>query len=226
MEPNELSELQRQALAQEALRVYQRYEEEIVEGLSFCPFAEKARLDQQLSFRVHLGDNLESVAPLVEAVAADDTIHVGLLILPLSDRDRLQHERFVAKLREAHAAAHGGSPPLAMAPFHYEAEANLESAAKLVPFVRRTPDPTIQLVRISVLEALRAPFDEGTDFVDLSRVDLAAFLARPLKKPLHERIAQTNLETVKRLGLEAVEARFQDIRKDRDRSYSSILASP
>ncbi len=171
-----------------------------------------------------MDQTLASVAALVEELADDPTVHVGLVILPLSPRDRVAHERFVADVRERHARAHGGSPPFAMAAFHPDAAPDLGSPARLVPFIRRSPDPTIQLVRLSVLEELRRPFERGTGYVDPA--DLAAvetLLAAPAKKPLHERIARSNLETVERVGVEAFEELLADIRRDRDESYAAIL---
>lgn len=220
----ELSEGQAAALEREALRVYGRYQRELVEALGLCPWAVKAREDGHVQVRALLRDDPGAVAALVEELADDPTVHVGLVILPLSPRDRVAHERFVADVRERHARAHGSSPPFAMAAFHPDAAPDLGSPARLVPFIRRSPDPTIQLVRLSVLEELRRPFERGTGYVDPA--DLAAvetLLAAPAKKPLHERIARSNLETVERVGVEAFEELLADIRRDRDESYAAIL---
>lgn len=207
-------------LRSEALRIYRRYQKEVVEALSLCPWAEKADSEGHVRIVIHLDDE---VGELVEELAADEDVHVGLVVLPLSRLGRKEHERFVAQVRERHASANGGSPPMAMAAFHYDAEANLETPARLVPFVRRSPDPTIQLVRLSVLQELRAPFQTGTGYVDLSKANILELLASPPKKPLHERIAEHNHSTVCAMGVEAFAAKVEDIRRDRDASYARIL---
>ena len=117
------------------------------------------------------------------------------------------------------------SPPMAMAAFHPHAEAHLESSSRMVLFVRRTPDPTIQLVRCSILDAVRRPEDQGTGYVDPTQVDFASMIkAGPPKRLLHERVADINLETIRREGVAQVEALFEDIRRDRDAAYAVIEA--
>lgn len=214
---------QAERLEAEARRIYRRYQKEIVEALSLCPWAEKAEADGNVRIAISLDDGTDAIDAWVEKLAADAQVHVGLIVMPLCARGRKDHERFVAEVRQRHAAAHGGSPPMAMAAFHYEAEPNLETPARLVPFIRRSPDPTIQLVRLSVLEELRAPFETGTGYVDLSRRSIMELLANPPKKPLHERIAQHNHETVSSLGPDEFSARVEAIRRDRDASYARIL---
>jgi hypothetical protein len=92
-----------------------------------------------------------------------------------------------------------------------------------VPFIRRTPDPTIQLVRVSSLERVREGFSDGTQFVDLRA--LATLGASPeTTLPLRDRIARANLKTVERLGPEEVERRLLSIREDRNRTYAELGA--
>ncbi len=220
----ELSELQARALEREALRVYGRYQRELVEAYALCPWALKAREEGHVQVRALLSDDLASVGELVEELANLPEVHVGLIVLPLSGRGRAAHERFVAGAVRAHAQVHDGRPLLAMAAFHPDADPDLGSPARLVSFIRRSPDPTIQLVRLSILEDLRRPFDRGTGYVDTSNLAaVEALLAAPAKRPLHERIAQSNLDTVERVGVSTFEARLADIRRDRDASYAKIL---
>jgi hypothetical protein len=95
-----------------------------------------------------------------------------------------------------------------------------------VPFIRRSPDPTIQLIRRSVLESVRRPSDGGTGYIDPSSItDLVAFFKNPPKPPLHERVAQANLEQIQRVGVAPVELALNDIRADRARAYSEVLGA-
>jgi hypothetical protein len=215
------------ALIAEAIRVHDRYVLELVEALKICPWAERARLEGRTRQRVLLGRELE-IEPALEAAAelgADRSLEVGFLLFPQVDVGRLPFERFVSELRRVDAARSGiEGPPMAMAAFHYDAEADLGAPHRLVPFLRRSPDPTVQLVRRSVLDALRGPGDHGTAFVDPTKVDLADFLAKKKRPPLHERVATMNLETVRALGVERLEAILRDIRADRDASYARLEA--
>ncbi len=213
------------ALTAEALRVHERYVVEIVEALKICPWAERARLEGLVRPSVLTGREL-ALAPALEAAAAigaDTRLEVGFLLFPRVEVGRLAFERFVSELRRADAARAGiAGPPMAMAAFHYEAAPDLEAPHKLVPFLRRSPDPTVQLVRRRVLDELRGPGDHGTAFVDPSKIDIAEFLSKKKKPPLHERVAVMNLDTVRALGVEHLEALLKAIRDDRDAAYARL----
>lgn len=210
-------------LRREALRLYDRYALEIVEALRICPWAEQSRRQGRVRRRVVVDTEptVETLLAEVEAMAQDGSSDIGLLICPLLPDDRRAFERRVATLREAHARASEPSPPpVAMAPFHPEAEPDTTRAETLVPFLRRTPDPTIQLVRQQRLDEVRQERDQGTTLVTIDKLDLSAWLRRP--EPLHRRIAETNLRSVEALGIHEVERRLRDIRHDRDRSYREL----
>lgn len=213
------------ALAREAVRVYRRYAIEIVEALRFCPYAERCRLEGRTRELVSLDDALhvERVLPLVHAAARDGQVEIGLLLFPRLTIERLAFARFVEQLRRAHQDEPGGLV-MAMEGFHPDAPADLSSADRLVPFVRRTPDPTIQLVRHEVLLRVRRAGDHGTAFFDPSRMSLEALLAAPAPKPLHRQIAEANLETTRARTVEAIERIHDDIRRDREESYARLGA--
>lgn len=214
-----------EALEREARRIYARYATEFVEALSLCPWATRARQDGHVEVEVVLSDTPDVDAALVAFEKLTDTssVEVGLVVFPRLDVDRRAFESFVSRLRERDAARQGGSPAMAAAAFHPDARADLTSAARLVPFIRRSPDPTIQLVRLSVLDAVRRPRDMGTAFLDPSSIDLRSFIATPAKPLLHERVAETNLEQLQAHGIAAAEAILDDIRRDREVSYARIL---
>ena len=89
----------------------------------------------------------------------------------------------------------------------------LANPDRLVPFLRRSPDPTIQLVRETTLSRVRGDL-HGTSFYG---PDVLLPGAGPSSEPdIRERIAQANHDTVSRVGVEAFEAIFQDILRDRD----------
>lgn len=220
-----LTEARRESLRREARRVYERYAVEFVEALDLCPWAERARREGRVKLEIVLD---EDPAEVLEAFAADPAIDVGLIALPLrstplADNGKADFDRFVAKLRDAHATANRGRTVMALAGFHPEAEPVLGKPAQLVPFIRRSPDPTIQCVRLDMLAEMRRGTDSGTDFIDLSKVDLQALLAKKRRPPLHERVAEKNLTTLTELGLARAEAILADIHADRARTYEALL---
>lgn len=211
-------------LESEAVRLFRRYEVEIVQELKLCPWAERSRLDGRVQERVLLSREPDQ-APALEAISSlesDPRLEIGLLLFPRLEVTQPEHERFVSCLVDADAARRElGTAPFAMAAFHPDARADLSNPERLVPFLRRTPDPTIQLVRVSVLDRVREGFNEGTQFVDLRALSSLG-AAREETLPLRERIARGNLKMVRRVGPDEVERRLLEIRKDRDATYARL----
>jgi hypothetical protein len=196
----------------------------MVEALGFCPYAERCRLDGRTR-EVVLSAPIPSdadVASAIEAIAGDEAIEIGLLLFPrLAIHPKKLHQ-WVEHLRKAHALRRDGAPVLALEGFHPDAGADTSSPDRLTPFVRRTPDPTIQLTRLSVLERVRRGTPQGTAFFDPSTMDLATLLADDPRRALHERIAEHNHATVLRLGVDDVARRIEDILRDRDERYLAL----
>jgi len=221
--------LDQSAFRNEALRVYRRYMIEVVEGFTLCPWAAAARRDGHVVEAVILAENKaepQQSLTLLESLKSELATDIALFIYPDLELDRLGFESFVRTLRERDAARHEvGTIPFAMAAFHPDARPDLNEPERLIPFLRRTPDPTIQVVRCSALDRVRGNSQEGTSFFDLA--DLGT-LPLPQKEPisLRQRIAQANLETAREVGIETLEALFQDIRRDRDESYARIRSGP
>ena len=216
-----------EALIAEALRIYRRFAVEVVEGLSLCPWAEHARKSGRVTERVLLTERRDVSA--VQAVIAEHAeradVEILLVIFPRLTLDRRGFALFVADLARAEADRHEiGTVPFAMAAFHPDAPADLSDAERLIPFLRRSPDPTIQLVRRSVLEAVRQRAPEGTEFVDLRLLD-PKVLEADRTPSLRARIAEENLHTVRRVGVAEIERLLADIRADRDASYARALAT-
>jgi hypothetical protein len=215
----------------ESERVYLRYALEAVEALGLCPWAEAARLAGRVQLCVVFGREPQPTAALdaIAAVAARADIDIGLVLFPELDLERLPFSHFVAELRAAEAERWPiGEAPLAIADFHPNASADTSSAERLVPFIRSTPDPTIQLIRRSALEAVRLTDAQGTSFFDASRVSLAELLdAAAPAPPLALRVAKQNLRTTEKLGVEHLAAIFREILRDRDASYAALgVAQP
>jgi hypothetical protein len=213
-------------LAIETLRLNRRYVTEIVEAFGLCPWAERARREGRVTEVVFEQTQPELFGPPLDAMRELEGrlgIEVALFIFPKIDLNRLDFEHFARRLRALDAERHEpGQIPFAIAAFHPDAEAVLASPDRLVPFLRRTPDPTLQLVRESALSRVRGEL-HGTSFFgpDLLRRSTAGAV---LGTDVRERIARTNHQTVSRLGVEALDVVFRDILRDRDETRSRLAA--
>jgi hypothetical protein len=208
------------AFESEVVRVYRRYQSEIVEACGLCPWAERARLDGKVREWVIMETD-RSVATsslaVMDELFQEDKIEIALLIYPRLRVNRVEFERFVGRLREADSRRHPlGKIPFMSAAFHPEAAADTSNPERLIPFLRRTPDPTIQLVRASVVEKIRGRTPQGTQFFDSKTLlsDIA-----PPQPAMREKIAQANLETIQKIGIDEVRRRLDDILRDRNESY-------
>ncbi|MDH5491691.1 MAG: hypothetical protein OEY14_07045, partial [Myxococcales bacterium] len=185
-----------------------------------------------------------ALGPLVlaiDALLAEPRFEVGVLICPLLALERTPFERLVTRLRAL------ASPAAALAAFHPDAEPDDSSAHRLVPFLRRSPDPTVQVVNLRVLERVREGKERpGTTLLDPAALEAEAELweqpppagpaprapavhgrsadasASASQAPLHRRVAEANLRTVAELGIAELEARLSSIREDRDAAYARV----
>jgi hypothetical protein len=192
------------ALVAEALRVNGRYLEEVVVGWGLCPWAEGALRAGQVRRRVLLdvAPPPEAVLPFVRELEAAPEVAVGLVIFPRADLSPSAFDGFAERVRRAQRDVLGQRrAELLVAAFHPAAPADASTPARLVSYLRRTPDPTLQLVRASIIE--RASGAGGG------------------RDPSAE-VARANFATVTARGPAALEAVLQAIRRDRDDSYARL----
>ncbi|HKP59541.1 MAG TPA: DUF1415 family protein [Polyangiales bacterium] len=217
-----------QALEREALRLHARYTIEVVEALGLCPWAADARRAGRVHTHVSRCDSAERALATsleaLQALAQNSDIDVAFIVYPLLDLDRLAFAHFVAELRAADAQRYAvGETVLALADFHPNAAPDPASAERLVPFLRRTPDLTLQIVRRSALNAVRMSEDQGTSFVDLSQFPLDKLTTTPPPPPpLAARVANNNLRTVTRMGTSGLSECLESILADRHASYFEL----
>jgi hypothetical protein len=207
---------------EQSLRLYRRYELEVVEACELCPWAARVRRDDRLRERVLLQRDPTSLGPSLDAIQSfsDQDVDVALLLYPRLGLERGAFEQFAARVRDADVGRRTlGNVPFVFAVFHPDAAPDLAEPERLIPFLRRTPDPTIQLLRSTVLDRVRGVTPQGTQFVDpqtLTTLDAAA------EPSLRERIASANLATTLRIGVETIAGRFEDIARDRDETYRAL----
>ena len=193
-----------------ALARNDRYIREFVEALHICPYARTCRESGKLQRRVVA--RLEDAAAVMAEIEAlpEDGVEVALLIFPdaPAGTEQAAHdfESFAASMRP-------GLRDFYCVAFHPDLPRDLADGHRAVQFIRRSPDPTIQMVRASVLRAVRGPNDGGTRVItgahNLSLEQLLA-IASPLS--LADRIADANLKTLQREGPDRIEALLASFR--------------
>ena len=178
-------------LVAEALRVNARYVEEVVIGWELCPWAARAWIDGQVTQRVFAAADADAVVAFIDELSAKPDAAIGLAIFPRVACTVGAWEKFAERVRRARN-------DFVAAAFHpdYRAPDGLLDAARLVPLIRRTPDPTLQLVRASLVDSLRGQVSAD--------------------------VGSANFATVTVRGLAKLEALLTDIRRDRDESYARL----
>jgi len=184
-------------LRAEALRLNTRYVNEVVLAWDLCPWGQGVILDETPA--------PEDVLPFLDACDAAADVAIGLLIFPRLVARAAQFDAFAERVRRADHARRPDaltSPPapaFLIAAFHPGAPETFTTPPQLVSFLRRTPDPTLQLVRTSVL---RRATGEGPRVSD--------------------DVTRRNFDTVGARGATALDAVLRDLRRDRDESYARL----
>jgi hypothetical protein len=200
----------------EVLRVNDRYLVEVVEAFDFCPYARGARQAGQVERRVIVGGDEEAACVETIGQIAAQT-QIGLLILPRLAVDADAFDRFVNRVRERDTTR-----AFALAAFHPFSHYGVDTPSKLVMLLRRSPDPTIQLVRFSALAAVKGGAEPSNKkfLFHYSARALAELDKRAEIRTPSEKIAQSNFATVGREGEARVRAVLDGIRADRDAAYA------
>lgn len=182
---------------QKALARNDRYLVEFIEALNLCPYAKSCREGGKLHREV-----LELSTPDVEAVAArvaaveampEGQVDVALLILPSLQLEARPFEKFVAQVRAQREQARDRRLSYFVVAFHPGLSMDLGNADRAVTFLRRSPDPTIQMVSASAIERVK---EASGDPDGLSRI-----------------IAEAGLRAVLERGPEALAALLDEIHR-------------
>lgn len=215
-----------EALGRQAIRLCRRYIDEVVLPFGLCPWAAPAL--QRQSVEIIAITDLVNQAPqalekaarsgvhLLGATAERPQIELVLLLYPRFELGRRDLDVLLRALR--------GSPELSrfvMAAFHPGAPLDTTDAERLVPFLRQSPDPMVQAVRSDVLDRIDPGRGAGTSFVSLARF-LVGDIDLPPEPSPRERVAQTNLDTVRRGGDIRIARALAAIQEDRRQSYRAL----
>jgi hypothetical protein len=195
----------------------------VVERFGVCPYAQPAMKVGTVARRVLLdeaaapaviaaGHLARAASMIIDELADDAAVEVALLIFPTVTMSAAAFDAWCAPLRAAH-------PAFVAAVFHPEAPYELTTPAQAVGFFRRAPDPTLQLVRASVLQAVRGP--DGKFLFDFSPEAWVELKRREHRLPTSERIARDNHALLAGDGISTLQAIYDDIRADRARAYAA-----
>ncbi|MEO7731292.1 MAG: hypothetical protein ABIY55_09990 [Kofleriaceae bacterium] len=191
-------------------RILERYLVEVVERHELCPWARATRQHGELAIGILWGTpSLEAWVAEAERLLAAPAARVAMVIAP---ELAIAREAFGA-LRDRVAAR---IPSAGVAEFHPVAALDRTTPARLVPFLRRSPDPLLQLVPLAQLDAVRAVPPAPL------LAEQAAMLgghAAPPRAALATRIAADNHATVARAHAE-ITATLDAIAADRATSYA------
>lgn len=193
----------------EVMRLLDRYLVEVVERYELCPWARASREKDELGIDVLWGTPtvLEWITA-ANALLERPNTRVVMVVAP-------ELVVTTSELRAVRAEVAAKIPKAGVAEFHPDATLDLATPARLVPFVRRSPDPMLQLVPLALLATVR------TQPITAERVlqlQMLGSLAPAPKQDIAEVIAEANHKTVSGAQAEIV-ATLAEIAEDRRRSY-------
>jgi len=203
------------AFEREALRLCDRYVAEVVLAFGLCPWAEPVIRAGTLARRV-LSDPRpapEDVLPIIDAWAAQGDgaagvgVEVGFVIVPRHAGGRGAFDSFAEGVRRADRARRpvGAPAPFMVAVFHPQGLDEFVGPNQLVSFLRRSPDPLLQLVRADRLDQAK---DRWTGPGDVST-----------------QIAERNHATMTAPEAERFNAVVRSIHADREQAYRALALS-
>lgn len=202
-----------ETLRREALRLHERYQHELIERFSVCPWAKPSRLAGRTRAHVVTAKacSAEELAPLLSAWADDSELEVGFVIVPRFEGDADAFSNWAASVAEPRADV------FLSAPFY----PSVSESAGSIQFLRQTPDPTVQLVRRSRLEEIRA--QDPPHYRDIFEIDMNDLAKEAEKQPVAASVVAHNERMLEREGRAGIRSIFEDIRKDREQTYARLL---
>ena len=203
----------REALAREALRLHERYHHELIERFSVCPWAKPARAAGRTRAHVVVDASCspEVLRPVLAEWAADDTVDVAFVIAPRFTGDADAFADWGTSIAQVQGEA------FLTAPFY----PRVPGSAGSIQFLRQTPDPTVQLVRKSRLEEIRA--QDPPHYTDIFDLDLRELEANNAPREVAASVVAHNERMIEREGRAEVQRILDDIREDRERTYARLM---
>lgn len=219
---------------QQVRRILNRYLVEVVEYFGLCPWARAARENSEIAIEVVLGatptkrrgqygdDGLAAALEQRVLVAAAQLIALPTTKLAIVVVVDPQCDRIA--LRELRTKATAAIPTAGVADFHPDAEADFGTPARLVSFLRRAPDPFLQLVPFAILDAVRGgvqTVDRAAQLALLATKGAGCPMALPREDIGDVIAARNHARLAPDRGAEIL-AVLEDIENDRARSYQTV----
>ncbi len=226
-------------LRSETQRLCQRYIDEIVLPYALCPWAEMALRNDRVQTHVIMSEfegkrGIAQAAEQLHQVLSEEInvrCELALIVFPRTNFSRLEMDELLRATRQIQRPTGEAAPvspqeryspiekdSFALAAFHPDAKVDDETPERLIPFLRRTPDPMIQAVRISTLSKIDPDRGSGTAFFDVENIDLTTLnqLNIPCapNESLRLQVARANLKTCKRAGFRELEEIYSSIFED------------
>ena len=199
-------------LRREALRLCDRYLNEVVLGFGLCPWAEPALTAGRVGRAVCLSPapTPADCVPFIDrfATSSEPAVDIGLLIFPRHAGGWAAFDAFAERVRriDRERTPPGAAPTFLVAAFHPGGAETFTGPHQLVSLLRRSPDPLLQFVRADVIDRVKAKQPEVSD--EIARRN-------------HDALAGANAERLAAL-MRAIRA----IGADRDASYARLDLNP
>ena len=202
---------------QEALRLCDRYVREVVLAFDLCPWAEASLRAGRVSRAVCMVPEPvpAECLPFVDTLDSSNVppMDIGLLIFPRHSGGWSAFDGFAERVRRALGERRDrradvkttdpASGRFLVAAFHPDGAETFVGPHQMVSFVRRTPDPLLQFVRVDIIDRLNDSQPEMSEVVTRRN---------------HEA-----LQGERALQLDAV---TRAIRADRDATYGRLRSDP
>ena len=196
----------------EVRRLLDRYFIEIVEVYGLCPWAKSARTGGEISVAIVWGERptIDAWVTAATELIARPTTRVAMVVAP--ELRLTPNELRVDREQVGRAVDTCG-----VADFHPDVEVDTATPSRLVPFLRRSPDPLLQFVPLKILDVIRR--QTAVTLSDQARA--LGGIAYNNPDDIGDEIAATNHERVLRDGAE-MKRLLDDIAADRRRSYPDV----
>jgi hypothetical protein len=200
------SENESEALVHEALRLQERFQREVIERFSICPWAKAARLEDRIRAHVVVNAPCEpsELRPIVDEWASDTAAEVAFIIAPLFDAGAESFEKWTAAVGALRADV------FLSASFHPDP---LEPTGT-IHFLRQSPNPTVQLVRRARLEEIRA--QDPPHYTDIFDLDLRALQTSKAPRTVAASVLAHNEQLLRREGRRALQKIMDRLRAGQD----------
>ncbi len=196
----------------EVRRLLDRYLVEVVEHYDLCPWARTSGTGGEVAVEILWGQpTVEEWAAASARAFCSPAIRVAMLVAPQLALTRTE-------LHDVRDRVAKRAETLGIAEFHPAATFDAQSPARLVPFLRRSPDPLLQCVPLALLDQVRGPpltVDRSAQIAMLVK----AGGIHAVKPPIADRIASANHARVSQAEFEA---RLASITADRDATYARL----